>query len=230
MAEVVQYSVIILRDDQESLLPGAPLTLSPLVFEPALDANEIVFTQDTARMFVGHSPSIGQPNFRRTTFPYQNIEVLTEASVDTFNTMVGNYRKQESDKSYFYTALPATSTMAPIVIPLDGNPTNQFRFNDISSLTATVEYAGYDNNGKPVKMGELRVMYGSGVSSPACIDNGNDLGAPLLTFSASVAGPTGSQYIVMNYQYVGSGNVSLRLRYSRPTYIGVSGPPVHIVG
>ena len=218
MSEVVQYSVIILRNDQESLLPGAPLTLSPLVFEPALDANEIVFTQDTGRMFVGHSPSIGQPNFRHITFPYQNIEVLTEASFTTFNRMAGAYRKQEGNDSYYYTVLSASSSMTPIIIPLAGDANNLFKFTDIASLIASIDYAGFDANGKPVKMGQLRVMYGTGVSSPACVDNGTDLGASLLTFSATVAGASGSNYIVINYQYTGSGNVTLRLRATRPTF------------
>ncbi len=215
---VTQYAVIILRDDEEDTLPGAPVTLSPLVFEPGLEKNEIVFTKDTGRMFVGHDPEIGQSNFRRTTFPYQNVEVLTELSVDRFNTMVGGYRRAEGDESYFYSVLPASSSMTPVILPLVDDPTHVFRLEDVTSLAATFDYAGFNSAGKPVKMGQLRLLYGTGVGSPTCVDNGTDLGASLLTFTASIAGSVGSQYLVVNYQYTGTGNLTLRFRVTRPTF------------
>lgn len=218
MSTVVQYSIIILRNDEESVLPGAPITLSPLVFEPGLEPNEIAFTKDSGRMFVGHEPEIGQPNFRRTEFPYQNIEVLTETSVGLFNSMAGAYRRSEGDPSYYYTVLPTSSTPTPIILPLAGDPTHIFRLEDVTSLAATMDYAGFNASGKPVKMGSLRLLYGTGVGSPTCIDSGTDLGGSLLTFTATIEGPVGSQYLVVNYQYTGTGNLTLRFRVSRPTF------------
>jgi hypothetical protein len=153
MTSVIQYSQIILRDDDESILPGAPTSISPLVFEPGLEAGELVFTKDTGRMFIGHEPSVGQPNFRRTTLPYENIEVLTENSTELFNTMTGGYRRAEGDQSYYYTVLPASATATPIVLPLADDPTHQFRLEDVASLAATMEYAGFNAAGKPVRHG-----------------------------------------------------------------------------
>lgn len=222
MSAITQYSVIILRDDEEAMLPGQPVTLTPLVFEPGLDANEVVFTRDTGRMFVGHVPTIGQPNYRRVVFPYQNIEVLTELSVDRVQQMVGAYRREENDNSYFYSLMPASSTFTPIIQPLPDSPSHVFRLEDVTSLAAKLEYAAFDAAGKPLKMGELRLMNGTGVGSPTCVDSGTDLGASLLTFNAAVTGPVGSEYLVVNYRYTGAGNFTLRFRVSRPTFtIGV---------
>ena len=218
MTAITQYSIIILRNDEENVLPGAPITLSPLVFEPGLEPNEIAFTEDTGRMFVGHEPTLGQPNFRRTNFPYQNIEILSETSVELFNSMAGAYRRAEGDPSYYYTVLPSSSTPTPIVLPLPGNPTHVFRLEDISSVAANFEYAGFNASGKPVKMGSLRLLYGTGVGSPTCIDSGTDLGGSLLTFTATIDGPVGAQYMLINYQYTGTGNLTLRFRVSRPTF------------
>jgi hypothetical protein len=224
---VTQYSIIILRDPVEANLPGAPIrevlpgapsSMSPLVFEPGLEPNEVVATPDTGRMFLGHTPKVGQPNFRRITFPYQNIEVLTENSVDRFNAMVGAYRRNEGDQSFYYAVLAPNAALAPITIALPGDPTHQFRINDVSSVAATFDYAGFNSTGKPVKMGALRILYGTGAGTPVCVDTGNDLGTSLLTFSATVEGPVGSQYMLINYKYTGTGNLTLRFRVSRPTF------------
>jgi len=218
MSAVTQYSIIILRNDDQAQLPGAPLSLTPLVFEDGLEPNEVVFTRDTGRMFVGHEPAVGHANFRRTTFPYQNIEVLTENSVGRFNAMVGAYRRQEGDESYYRAVLPASATPTPVLLPLPDSPTNQFRLNDVTSIAATFDYAAFNTAGKPVKMGALRLMYGTGVGSPTCVDTGTDLGASLLTFTASIGGPAGAQYMLVNYVYTGAGAVTLRYRVSRPTF------------
>ena len=46
---------------------------------PTLDDGEFGFTTDTGRLFIGQeSPTNGQPNYNRVTFPYQNVEVITE--------------------------------------------------------------------------------------------------------------------------------------------------------
>jgi hypothetical protein len=182
---VTQYSVIILRDDAEADLPGAPTSLTPLVFGQGLEPNELVATKDTGRMFLGNTPSIGQPNFRRITLPYQNIEVLTENSVDRFNAMVGAYRRNEGDESFYYAVLSPNAAFAPITIALPGDPNHQFRIDDVSSIAATFDYAGFNAAGKPVKMGALRILYGTGAGAPVCSDGGIDLGTSLLTFSAT---------------------------------------------
>jgi hypothetical protein len=79
----IQISQIILRSGPSVDLPGAPTSLTPLAFGPGLEPGEAAFMTDTGRIYIGHDPSQGQPNFQRAVFPYQNIEVLTENSLDT---------------------------------------------------------------------------------------------------------------------------------------------------
>lgn len=218
MSAVTQYSIIILRDDNEADLPGGPITTSPLVFAPGLEPGELCATKDTGRVFLGHEPTVGQPNFRRTAHPYQNIEVLTENSVDRFNAMVGAYRRQEGDESFYYSVLPPSASFTPVKLPLGNDPDHIFRLEDVSSVAATVEYAAFNSTGKPVKMGGLRLLYGTGAAAPVCVDSGTDLGAPLLAFNATIGGPVNGQYLLINYTYTGTGNFTLRFRVTRPTF------------
>lgn len=212
-----QYSIIILRNDMEADLPGAPVTLSPLVYEPALEPGEPVVTQDTGRMFVGHSPTVGQRNFRRTSFPFQNIEVLTENSTDTLKQMMGGIMKEADGSAFYTTSLPPAASLTPVTVPMQGETDYAYRLNNAQSLAAFVDYAAFDSNQKPVRMGRLLVMQGTGNATPVCSDNGVNLGSSLLTFSATETGPTGGRYVVINYRYTGAGNLTLRFRVTRPT-------------
>lgn len=102
MAEF-QISKIRLRRGSELDLPGKPLSLSPLTFESGLDSAELGFAEDTGRLFIGVSPATGQPNYKRTAFPYQNLEILTEASTDTLQRIF-NFLERDIGGGGFYTA------------------------------------------------------------------------------------------------------------------------------
>jgi hypothetical protein len=70
---VIQLSKILLRRGPETDLGT-----------DTLDPGEFAFTSDTGRLFLGSDPAETGPWSNRTLFPYKNIEVLTEASLDTY--------------------------------------------------------------------------------------------------------------------------------------------------
>jgi len=212
-----QYSLIILRDEKEDALPGAPTSLSPLTYEPGLAPGEPNFTPDTGRFFIGHDPSVGQKNFRRTSFPYQNIEVVTENSTELFGDMAAGYLKEGDDRSFYKTVLSPAASYTPVTIPVQGDPAYVYRINNPQSLAAFVDYAAFDTDQKPVRMGRLRIMQAAGNATPFCADDGVNMSAALLSFSASETGPVGGRYVVINYRYTGTANFSLSFRLTRPT-------------
>lgn len=221
MSETTQYSVIILWNDSEANLPGAPTSLDPLTFGPALETGELVFTKDTGRMFVGHDPIMGQPNYERTSFPYQNVEVLTENSTAKVGQMFGAYLRDENSNSFYYASLPSSASMAPITVTVGDAAPQEYTFPDVGSLAIEMEYVAFNSNGKPIKMGKVRVMHGEGIADPIVVDDGTNLGAPLLSFDAVVRGAVGSEEVLMQYSYTGAGNVILRWKTCR-TLIGGS--------
>jgi hypothetical protein len=53
----------------------------------SLDTGELAFTTDTGRLFVGTDPEESGLWSDRTILPFDNIEVLTETSVETFSRL-----------------------------------------------------------------------------------------------------------------------------------------------
>lgn len=68
------------RRGLEIELAGAPTSVEPLVLSDGLNEGEFGMTVDSGRLFIGHKPKLGDVNYRRAEFPYQNLEVLTENS------------------------------------------------------------------------------------------------------------------------------------------------------
>ena len=107
---VIQISKIQMRRGGELDLPGKPRTTSPLVFEPGLDIGEFGYAVDTGRLFLGHSPNYGNPNYKRIQFPYENLEVLTEASIDTIRRIFNFLRRDIGGTGYFKAILPPSGS------------------------------------------------------------------------------------------------------------------------
>lgn len=167
---IVIVEKVQLRRGLEIELPGKPAQLVPLRLTQGLDEGELGMTVDTGRLFLGHSPRIGDVNYERAVFPYQNLEVLTENSPRVralFNEFV---RDQENTDYFLPTKLPRNTGYSILphneLAPGDLIPS---QFN-ADSATIIIEYAafvdrpGAARDGWPVKQGEIRFLARTGSS------------------------------------------------------------------
>ena len=228
---VIQISKIIMRQGLEEELPGAPVSLDPVVHSPGLDSGEFAFTTDTGRLFIGHDPDEGHVNFDRAQFPYQNIEVLTEYSTDQIGNLIGAYQRAGGSKSFNEATLAASTSWASVIVPREGDATYAYRLNFDNSVTASIEYAVYDNAQKPLKHGVLTVSHFDGESEPSLSDQTFavrrlDLGSPdnynaskvfnLAEFRFVVTGSVGSEYLLFQYKNRSGTVLHLRFKTSIP--------------
>lgn len=228
----IQVSQIVLRSGPSADLPGAPSSLSPLTFTEGLLAGEMAFMTDTGAIYIGHSPTSGMPNYNRTTFPYRNIEVLTETSTSTLQRIIGDATKEEGDFAYHQTNLiHHTSDWEDVILPREGDETYSYRLEVSGFVAATIDYACYDSDGAPVKMGQLQVRYIDGELEPNLIDEASvmrrmDLLDPQASqaedvytqvdFRFLVDGPIEGRYLTFQYKNRTGDVVDFRFKVSRP--------------
>jgi hypothetical protein len=141
-------------------LPGKPISESPLAFSQSVDLGQLVMTTDTGRVFIGHVPGVGDVNYNRTRFPYQNIEILTEASPRT-KELFSDFMKSQTENDFFVpTTIPVAN--AEITFPdYSGNevPSRFYATN----FSAVVEYHCFilaDNS--PIQNGKLYIRASGG--------------------------------------------------------------------
>lgn len=233
MTKKIQISKIILRKGASADLPGAPTSLSPLTFPKGLDAAELAFTTDTGRLYLGQDTTVGSPQHNRVSYPYRNIEVLTENSTDTLSTMVGSALRDSDEKSYHYATLPTHSTdWENVIVPRTGDANYVFRLEYGDNVTATFDYAAFvDGTNLPVKHGTLTVRYYEGEAEPTHTDEAStkrrlDLTEPdasdstkayqQVSFRFVVDGPIGGRYLAFQYKNHTNTVLHLRFRTSRP--------------
>jgi hypothetical protein len=228
----IQVSQIVLRSGPAIDLPGAPTSLSPLTFPEGLLPGELAFMTDTGMLFVGHEPTIGQPNFDRTTYPYRNIEVLTENSTSSLERIIGGATKEERDFAYHEVALPEHNTdWENVILPRQGDENFAYRFPYTLYAAAIIDYAAYAENGTPIKIGQLTVRHYEGELEPSVIDEasvsrrmnliGDAASRPedvytQVDFRFVVAGPINGRYLLFQYKNRSGGVVDLRFKVSRP--------------
>lgn len=228
----IQISKIILRSGPASDLPGSPISTSPLMFSKGLDVAEMAFITDTGRIYIGHDPKTGQPQYDRIIYPYQNIEVLTENSVDTLETMVGSALRDNNEKSFYHSNLPTHQTdWEKVIVPRAGDPNYNYRISFGDNVSATIDYAVFDINNKPVKFGSLSVRYFDGEDEPKVIDESSairrlDLTNPdasnpskafsYIDFNFTVEGAINSRYLSFEYNNNTNDVLQLRFKTTRP--------------
>jgi hypothetical protein len=228
----IQISQIILRSGPSIDLPGAPTSLSPLAFGPGLKPGEMAFMTDTGRIYIGHDPAEGQPSYNRLTYPYRNIEVLTENSTDALQRIVGETSKEEGEFAYHTASLGTHGTdWEDVVLPRAGDPTYVYRLPFADGMCATIDYAAYDPSMRPVKTGTMTVRHFTGEAEPSLVDEASvarrtDLFEPevhqaqsvynQVEFRFVVAGPIGARYLAFQYKNRTGTVLSLRFKTSRP--------------
>jgi hypothetical protein len=233
MANIIQITKIQLRRGPERDLPGAPSSLSPLTFTPGLAEGEIAFTNDSGRVFIGHNPNTGNANFRRTTFPYQNIEVLTENSPDTLVRLLDTaLRSRETGYFPSVTLEPSNpnddSMWGTVTFPTDGGYV-PFRIDHPGAAgiaAAEITYFVFDEN-LPVRQGHLMIISNGSVAEPLLSDSSTMLPSVdanadpsralgLIRFRAAIAGTLSDLYLALQYRNTSDTPLRMVFRIERP--------------
>lgn len=208
----------------------------------ALDVGEPAYSTDEGRMFIGSDPSVGQPQYNRTTFPYQNIEILTENSTELFNKLHGDRMREGGGVDYYSASLlPMRYQWTSVIIPRDGTP-EEYRIHDIASVAAFIDYAVADTNGVPVRMGRMQLThFDEHEAAPHLMDNGMVRRNLALTYPANgsaqqvagkvqfrfkVAGPINARYLAFQYRNISDTWANLRFKVSRPEAVFYDGEPI----
>jgi hypothetical protein len=191
----------------------------------SLDVAELAMTTDSGRLFIGHDPTVGNPNFNRTDFPFENVEVLTENSPRVAELFSQNVRDQDRNDFFYPTVIPASQTSYAPLTYLDyegGVPTPAHFYG--GSISAAVDYHAFkaDVGGPlPVKQGTLRLM---GTPTSAQIqDNDNfDLSSNQLQFqlSAQQTDTFGNDYFELQVRNLTGVDITILIR--RVSIIGIS--------
>lgn len=174
----IQTSKILMRRGAQSDIPGAPSSITPLRFNPGLDVGEIGYALDTGRLFIGHSPNTGDPNYRRVAFPYQNVEVLTENSFEKIRSMF-NFLRRDIGRSGFYTAkLMPGDDWQDVAAERAVGAAVPYEFPG-ENVVAKIEYfvhADYDEALRqfrtPIRQGTLRILTDPCSDEAAMVDDG----------------------------------------------------------
>lgn len=162
----------VLTDDIITLLDigtGQELFSTPTflkgVFSKPLDEGELAFGTDEGRFFVGSNPDRGMRQSQRLAFPYQNVEIIGENSVDAFARVHGD-RMREGDAMDYHTAgLPPTFGQWR-ALTFSGGETY-----DVIAPHANIfqHYTIHDERGRRIRHGVLTCQYVEG-SPPDTLD------------------------------------------------------------
>lgn len=232
MATIIQISKIQLRRGPEEDLPGAPSSVNPIILKPGLDIAEMAFSTDTQRIFIGTNPAQGNPNFERTSFPYQNIEVLTEFSTTANQNIYDDQTRDVQSAFIASSTLASTSTWTnvPIPDPDDNTLTTTFQI-DLSAAggaNGRIEYFLFDETlsvTTPMRSGVMTISSNPS-STPSLTDDytsslpANASGDPVTTyggvaFMATTVSTSGGNTIILQYQNLSAYNPIMMFRIDR---------------
>jgi len=214
---IIVISKIQIRRGTELELPGAPISTNPLTFSDSLDDGEIAFTSDTGRMFIGPDKTIGNPNFQRPIFPYQNIEVLTEFSPTNRRLFNQHIKNQDHHDFYVPTVIASGATEVNLTYAeYEGGIRVPTKLNG-ASVSASIEYHSFDNTGNAVQQGVVRVL---GRKQDAPLINSNDSVGSGLSFAVSPFDTTnGCYYLLVSNETISDITIFVRI-------VSISGPTI----
>jgi hypothetical protein len=205
-------SKVQLRRGTDAELPGTPISLTPLKFNDGLDLAELGYSTDSGRLFIGHSPSVGSPNYDRAQFPYRNVEILTENSPRVGSLFNLNVREQSAFAFYVPTEIAGNTTSPLTYAEYDGALAKPASFPNGSNCSATVEYHAFVN-GLPVKQGVLRILLTSSPAFVKCVDTDvveKDVDQIVFTMPAVGNGTGGSTNILCQNNYADPVSIVIR--------------------
>lgn len=207
----IQISKLQMRRGPESDLPN-----------PSLDDGELGFADDNGRLFIGQTtPTLGQPNYNRNTFPYQNIEILTESSpLDQLlapafaDNRLGFIPAVALTLNPTFTDGVNLQVLDSTLSPVDFNV-------DLSNggANAIISYFVYDTTVNPLRVGKLIVSWNTTmVTEPLCVDEayipvGN---IDDIKWKAILVGSFPNQHVVLQYVNATGVNATVFFRIDRP--------------
>lgn len=192
---ITQISKMQLRRGPAADLPGASST-------PGLDDGELGFTTDSGRLFVGqNSPTLGEPNYARVAFPYQNVEVLTENS--PLDVIMQPLIADNQDGFIPSIPLIETGTFTTLQV-YDTSHTAQNFHVEFSGIGAnsTINYFIFDSSDNPIRLGQLTVVWNTNmVLGPLITDEATVMVGDQseIQWTAILAGSMPSQYVLLQY-------------------------------
>jgi hypothetical protein len=216
----VSITKIQLRRGPATDLPGIPISMAPLEFTAGLDEGELGYTTNNGRLFVGMgttSPVLGMPNYNRTAFPYQNIEVLTENSPpNVFSNAIS-----DNQTGYIQSVILASTTSflnLQMINPSTGLA--QDFLIDVSGVGAgaNVDYFMFDTSNNPIRQGRLTILWNSlMVGTPLCSDEAQCLISVYnnIQWRATLLGTGGNQHVVLQYINLTSDTPTVYFRIDR---------------
>lgn len=197
-----------------------------------LDPGELAFTTDEGRMFIGCDPAYGQPQYARDVYPYKNIEILTENATELYSKMHGDRMREGGGYDYYDAILKSDqASWAEVQVDRDGEY-HDYRIENLSSVSATIDYAATAQDGTPVRMGVMQLNhYADYEGKPQLTDNcmirrdmslvnpsnyeASEVYGSIL-FRFSVEGPVNSPYLSFQYKNLSTSVLNLRFKVSRP--------------
>lgn len=211
----VQISKIQLRRGPASDLPGQP-SGTPPSFPAGLDDGELGFTTDTGRLFVGQvTPVNGMPNYKRQSYPYQNIEVLTE------NSPLGAILAPTlgDNQATFLTAVALGNNTGYLQVnDSSGNPETFYLQFSATGVNALVRYFVFDHVGNAIRLGTLSVVWNSTMATPPlCTDEAEVTSGNIADLSWSAVS-TGNG-VALQYKNDSGNPLQVMFRLDRPVLV-----------
>lgn len=215
----IEIAKIQLRRGPESDLPGAPTSLSPLLFAPGLDQGELGFTTDTGRLFVGQSfPTQGSPSYNRSSFPYQNIEVLTENS--PLGDVMGPFLAD--DRNGYIASAPliiSTNFLNLQTVGLDNQGHDFYLDLPVSGVNAVIRYFVFDSSHLAMRHGQFDVIWNSEMVGQPVFHETSYTGVGNLTdlqWQVAVVGTLADQHVVLQYRNQTGDTPTVYFKIERP--------------
>lgn len=216
MVAITELAKIQLRSGLSSDLPGAPTSLNPITFSPGLDVGEMALCYDNGRIFIGQAAYVGSPNYNRVAFPYQNIEVLTEASPTL--KVISDKAQKENNTGFYNSTLISASNWTDLITTTNGT-SSLYVFNG-ATVQAMIDYFAFDSLKNPVRMGTLRIFTIASSTTAKVQDDAQSERNSTFTLDETVDYDT----IRFNVVQTGSGNT---LGY-KIQYMNLTGSPINL--
>lgn len=203
---IIQISKIQLRRGPASDLPV-----------PSLDGGELGFTTDLGRLFIGQlTPVTGNPNYNRGSFPFQNIEVLTENS--PLGAVLAPTLADNQQCFLAPTPLIATNTLTTVQVLDSSDVAQDYHLDLLGTVNATIHYHLFDSVHHAIRVGKLTVLWNTTmVGAPLCSDEAESVGDPtLFKWAATLTGSLSNQHVVLQYVNQTGSNTTMLFRVDRP--------------
>lgn len=154
----------------------------PVALEPA----EVAMVTDTNTLLVGCDPRYGQPQYNRSQFPYQNIEILTEKSEAAFTKLHGECMREGGRNDYYEARLAGDRLVWTNIQIEDNDELFDYMLPVDTTVNAFIDYSvTIDANGETIRHGKMVMQYNDGWGDPSISDYASHSRDPSLLNSSN---------------------------------------------